>query len=72
MDVQLIGKLSHDLPRMRTHPPSHISLELLAVATHCSAPSSPVVVGRGRAREASSFLADGQLVDHAIATWLDQ
>ena len=47
--------------RRRTHPPSHISLELLAVATHCSAPSSPVVVGLGRAREASSFLAEDVL-----------
>jgi hypothetical protein len=27
----------------RTHPPPHITLDSLAVATHCSAPSSPLV-----------------------------
>jgi len=43
----------------RTHPPSHISLDRLAVTTHCFAPSSLLVVGCGRFGEASSFLTEG-------------
>ena len=57
---------SHALPRRRTHPPSHISsllrrslrLDHLAVTTFCSAPSSPLVGGCGRAGEASFFQAE--------------
>ena len=48
--------LGHALPHRRTHPPSHISLDGLAVATHCSAPSSPLGDRNG---EASTFLAEG-------------
>jgi hypothetical protein len=40
----------------RTHPPPHISLDGLAVATHCSAPSSPLGDRNG---EASTLLAEG-------------
>jgi len=42
----------------RTNPPSHISLDGLAVTTHRSAPSSPLVKS-GRDGEASTFLAEG-------------
>ena len=59
MNAQLLGNVSHALACWRTHPPSHISLARLVVVL-------------GRAGEVSSFLADGQLVDHAIAAWLDQ
>jgi hypothetical protein len=43
MDAQLLGTLNHALASWRTHPPSHISFNRLAVTTHCSAPSSPLV-----------------------------
>ena len=55
----LLGNLSHALACWRTHPPSHINFERLAVTTHCSAPSSPLVGGTGRVGEASSLLAEG-------------
>ena len=43
MNAQLGRDLGHALPMRRTHPPPHISFDGLAVATHCSAPSSPLV-----------------------------
>ena len=66
-DAQLLGNLRHALACWLTHPPSHISpllrrslrLDRLAVTTHCSAPSSPLVVGCGRAGVAPSFRAEG-------------
>ena len=58
VDAKLLGNLRHAQACWRTHPPSHISFDHLAVTTHCSAPSSPLVVGRGRVAEASSFLAE--------------
>ena len=67
MDAQLLGNLSHALPLGRTHPPTHISFDRLAVTTPFTALSCPLVVVLGRVGEASSFLADGQLVDHVIA-----
>jgi len=59
VDAELLENLSHDLACWLTHPPSHIRLDRLAVTTHCSAPSSPLVVECGRVGEASSFLAEG-------------
>ena len=44
VNAQLCRDLGHALPVRRTHPPSHINFDGLAVATHCSAPSSPLVV----------------------------
>jgi hypothetical protein len=35
--------MGHALQVRRAHPPSYISFDGLAVATHCSAPSSPLV-----------------------------
>jgi hypothetical protein len=43
VDAQLCRDLGHALPVWRTHPPPHNSLDSLAVATHCSAQSSPLV-----------------------------
>ena len=57
--AQLHGNLSHALPRRRTHPPFHISFTHYAETRPCRTPSSLLVVGRSRAREASSFLAEG-------------
>lgn len=56
MDAQLSCDLGHALQVWRTHPPPHISpllrrslrLDGLAVSPHCSAPSSPLVVGTER------------------------
>ncbi len=59
VDPQLLGNQIHALPRRRTHPLPHISFDRLAVTTHCSASSSPLVGGTGRVGEASSFLAEG-------------
>jgi len=50
----------------RAHPPSHVSLDRLAVMTHRSAPSSRLVKS-GRYGEASTFLAEG-----AAATVMEQ
>jgi hypothetical protein len=41
---QLLGDLSHALAMERPHPPADISLDGLAVTTHRSGPSSPLVV----------------------------
>ena len=41
----------------RTHPPSHISLDGLAVTTHCSSPSGPLGDRNG---EASTLLTEGE------------
>ena len=57
--AQLLGYLSHALPRRVTHPPPQISFHRLVVTTHCSAPSSPLVGGTSQVGEASSFLAEG-------------
>jgi hypothetical protein len=43
VNTRLLGNPGHALPVRRTHPPSDISLDRLAVTTHCSAPSSPRV-----------------------------
>ncbi len=58
MNGQLCRDLGHALAVRRTHPPSHISFDGLAAATHGSAPSSPLVKV-DRDREASSFMAEG-------------
>ena len=72
MNAQLLGNVSHALACWRTYPPSHISFDRLAITTHCSAPSSPLVGSTGRVREASSFLAKagsgGRGVDFYDAT----
>ena len=47
LDAQLLGNLSHALPRRRTHPPFHISFDRLVVTTHCSAQSSARLYGCG-------------------------
>jgi hypothetical protein len=58
MDAQLLGNAGHALPVRRAHPPSHVSLNRLAVPTYCSAPSSPLVkIERGG--ETSTFLPEG-------------
>ncbi len=44
MNAQLGSDLGNALAVWRTHPPPHISFDGLAVATHCSAPSSPLVI----------------------------
>ena len=59
VDAQLIEHLSHALTPRRTHPPAYISLDCLAVKTHCSAPSSHLVGGISWVGEASSFQAEG-------------
>ena len=59
VDAQLFEHLSHALSPRRTHPPAHISLDRLAVTTHCPAPSSPLVAGISWVGEASSFQAEG-------------
>ena len=42
-NTRLLGNPGHALPVRRTHPPSDISLDRLAVTTHWRAPSSPRV-----------------------------
>ena len=59
VDAQLFENLSQALSQRRTHPPAHISFDRLAVTTHCSAPSSPLLGGIGWVGEASSFQAEG-------------
>ena len=44
VDPQRLGDLSHALAMGRPHPPADISLDGLAVTTHRSCPSSPLVV----------------------------
>jgi hypothetical protein len=41
VNAQLGLDLGYALAVWRTHQPYHISFDRLAVATHCSAPSSP-------------------------------
>ena len=58
MSSQLDRVPGDALPVRRSYPPSDVSFDVLAVATHCSAPSSPLVKS-GRNGEASTFLAEG-------------
>jgi hypothetical protein len=44
MDAQLLGNLRHALAVGRAHPRAHISLDGLAVRTHRSVLSGPLVV----------------------------
>ena len=43
VNTRLLGNPGQALPVRRTHPPSDISLDRLAVTTNWSAPSSPRV-----------------------------
>jgi len=47
VNAQLLGDLGHALPLWRTHPPSHISLDDIAVTTHLSFPHSPGLLIKG-------------------------
>jgi hypothetical protein len=58
VDAQLLRYSGHALPVRRAHPPSDISLDRIAVTTHCSAPSSPLVKIE-QIGETSTFLAGG-------------
>jgi hypothetical protein len=44
MDAELFGNLGNTLSLRWAHTPFHLSFYGLAVTTHCSAPSSPLVV----------------------------
>ena len=54
------------LPVQKVHPPSHISLDRLAVTTHRSASSSPLVTN-DRERRQPTFLAKGAFAGAAVA-----
>ena len=60
MDTQLLGNVSPPARKSVAHSSSHISFDRLAVTTHCSAASRPLVVDRGRAGDASSFQDEGR------------
>ena len=56
MNGQLCLDLGHALPVCGSHPPSHISLDGLAVTTHFTAPSSLLCHRNGGAL---TLLAEG-------------
>ncbi len=60
MNPQICCDLGHALTLWRTHTPSHISLDGLAVQTVSTTPSSPLGDRNG---EASIFLAEGEQHD---------